>query len=327
MSLIMLIREPPKLYLDTNHLINIAKVRKGTPIRDEVRNAYTAIDEYIRGRHVGLIFEPTRALEWVEGSATLESATEIADVIDSAKLQYEIEFDMIVYLREVLTELKRLDPSLCLPEYEIVHVRILGQSVRRAMGVLRTTVPEFFVESQLLPGSESLPVEVPCFSARWHVERSWEFKHNRPATCRERVDGHIAAYEQDRAAFLTRKKKSPQRGDLVDWMKRYLNVDRILKKLNENVEIDSLLEVVEIERCPAVWLFIKAHEKRIRAGNDAKENDVDDWLSLSVVPYADLVMAERNLRAFMIQAQPQLDVKVTHDPNYAAAVLNEWFGG
>lgn len=321
----MLIRVPPKLYLDTNHLINIAKVRKGAPVRNEVRAAYLVIDEYIRSRHVGLIFEPTMAIEWVDGNATIDSANEIADVIESAKLQYEIEFDTFVYLREVLSELNRLDSTLCLPEYEIMHVRIAGKSVRRAMGVLRSTVPEFFDEGELIPGSESLPVEMPFCPARWHVGQSWKFKHDRPATCRERVDGHIAAYEQDRAAFLVRNKKPPQPDDLIDWMKRNLKVDRILKKLNASDDIEHLLRSVEIERCPAIALFIKAHDKRIRAGNNAHENDSDDWSSVSIVPYADLVLTERSLRAFILQAEPSLDSKVTHDPNHAVTVLAAWF--
>ena len=321
----MSILKPLKLYLDTNHLINIAKVRKGTSIPDEVRPAYLAIDECIRNRHVGVIFEPAMTLEWVDGNATLESAYEIADVIESAKLQYEIEIDTFVYLHEVLCELKRLDSSLCLPEYEIMHVRIADKSVRRALGVLRSSVPEFFDEGELLPGSESLPIDVPFSPVRWHVERSWKFKHERNAAFRERVDGHAAAYEQDLDSFRERNKKPLQTNDMVDWMKRFLKVDRILRKLNADVDVDHLLRSIKIERCPAVDLFTKAHEKRIRAGNTVKDNDSDDWSSVAVVPYADVVLTERNLRAFLIQANPNLDSKVTHDPRQAMAVLVKWF--
>ena len=321
----MSILKPPKLYLDTNHLINIVKVRKGISIRDEVRPAYLAIDDCIRNRHVGVIFEPAMALEWVDGNATLESAYEIADVIESAKLQYEIEIDTFVYLHEVLCELKRLDSSLCLPEYEIMHVRIADKSVRRALAVLRSSVPEFFDEGELLPRRESLPIEVPFRSVREYVDQSWRFKHEHDAIFRERVDGHAAAYEQDLETFRKRKKEPLQTNDIVDWMKRFLNVDRILKKSNADVNVDHLLRSIKIERCPAVDLFTKAQEKRIRAGNRVKDNDSDDWLSVAVVPYADVVLTERNLRAFLIQANPSLDSKVTHDPKQAMAVLTKWF--
>ena len=122
-----------------------------------------------------------------------------------------------------------------------------------------------------------------------------------------------------------RKKKSPQPDDLIDWMKRYLKVDRILKTLNAAVDIDQLLWSVEFKRCPAIDLFIKAHDQRIRSGNDAHENDSDDWSSVSIVPYADLVLTERNLRAFIRQAEPSFDSKVIHNPNDAVTVLAAWF--
>ena len=91
------ILEAPKLYLDTCHLINIAKVRRSDiSVPENRRSAYSQIDECIRSRHFGLIFNPAAPLEWVDGGATLETALEIADVVDSAKLQYEIEMDKIV---------------------------------------------------------------------------------------------------------------------------------------------------------------------------------------------------------------------------------------
>jgi hypothetical protein len=321
----MSIVEPLKLYLDTNHLINIAKVRKAAVIPDEVRTAYSAIDEYIRSWQVGLIFQPTTVLEWVDGNATIESANEIAEVVDSAKLQYEFDTDTFVYLHEVLRELKRLDSNLCLPDYEILHVRAEGKLVRRGLGVLLHSVPEFFDDCVLPPGSESLPVEMPFGSARSHVQQSWSFQHDRPAMSRERVEGHFAAYGEDLAIFQMRKKKPVQADDIVGWMKRFLNVDRILTKLNTDVNVDRLLRSVEIQRCPAIDLYIKAHQKRLRAGNNANENDADDWSSVvPVVPYADLVLTERSLRAFIVQADPSLDAKVAHDPNRIATAIAEY---
>lgn len=323
----MSIVAPPKLYLDTNHLINIANACKGALIRDEVSKAYWAIGEHIRSGHVGLIFLPTMALEWVDGNATIESAVEIADMIDSAKLKYEFEADTFVYLHEVVRELKRLDASLCLPEYEIMHVRVIGKSARRAMGVLRCSVPEFFDESESLSDSESMSVDVPFAPACMHVQQSWKFKHEKPAACRERVDGHIAAFTQDLDVFRSRNKMPIRDDDLIGWMKRFLKVDQILTKLNTNVDVDLLLRSVERTRCLAIDLYFKAHEKRIRAANKPDENDSDDWSSVAVVPYADLVLTERRLRSFIVAADPSLDSKVTHDPNQAESFLSDWFKG
>jgi hypothetical protein len=92
-------------------------------VPDEVKPAYELLDDCIRNRHFGLIFSRAAALEWVDGNATLESALEIASVIDSAALQYEIELDTFIYLHEVLNQLREEHPDLVLPHFEILFVR------------------------------------------------------------------------------------------------------------------------------------------------------------------------------------------------------------
>ena len=79
---------PPKLYLDTNHLINIAKLRgrKALP-SEKFTQAYREIDEYIGTGVCGIIFNPDTPLDWADGRATREAARQIAAVIGSAKLQ------------------------------------------------------------------------------------------------------------------------------------------------------------------------------------------------------------------------------------------------
>ena len=89
---------PPKIYLDTNHLINITRARKSV----SPDSAYSIIDRLLRSGRIGIIFSPAVALDWVAGDATIESAKEIAEVVDSAQLQYEIEPDSIVFLHEIL---------------------------------------------------------------------------------------------------------------------------------------------------------------------------------------------------------------------------------
>ena len=320
-----LILEPPRIYLDTCHLINIAKVRNANDsVPENRRAAYAQIDDLIRNRHFGLIFNPAAPIEWVKGKATLESALEIASVVDSAILQYELETDTFVYLYEVLKELNRLNPTLSLPEYEILHVWDCNRAVKRALAVLVNVVPSFFDEGQLPDNAESLPEDVPFGTARDAVERAWKFKHERPRVVQERVNGYIDAFDRDLDTFEKRKSKSIQQQDIIDWMKRFLKVDRILNALNSHVDVDDLLSNVDVSRCRAVNLFLKAREKRIRAAHPPHENDVDDWLYLPVVAYADLILTEKRLRTFMHQADPALAAKATHDPNRATEILTHW---
>ena len=288
------------------------------------REAYAQIDDFIRKQHFGLIFNPAAPIEWVDGNATLESALEIAQVVDSALLQYELEMDTFVYLHEVLKELHRLNPALSLPEYEILHVRDFNRTARRALAVLVNTVPSFFDEGELLDNSNELLPDVPFGTAREAVERAWKFKQERPHVVQERVDGYKDAFDRDLDTFGNRNSKSIQQRDIIEWMKRFLKVDRILNALNSEDDVDSLLSDVEIPRCPAVHLFLNAREKRLRAANAPHNNDVDDWLYLPAFAYADLVLTERNLRSFIQQADPALADKATHDPNRAVEILTKW---
>lgn len=320
-----LLLQAPKLYLDTNHLINIAKLRKGDrSVSGNRKEAYSLIDDCIRRRHFGLILNPLAAMEWVDGNATLESANEIADVIDSAALQYELEADTAVYLHEVLKELKRLDSRLSLPEYEILHVRSSGGAARRPWTVLEDRVPGYFDDGELVHKADFESQEVAFGTAREAVQWAWEFKHDRGQAFQERVNGYKAAFGQDLDALGMRKSKPIQKHEIIQWMKRFLKVDRVLNGLNTGVDVDGLLGKIEVERCPAVKLFLSAREKRIRAANLPDENEVDDWLFLPVVPYADLVLTERNLRSFIEQADPTLAAKATHDPNRAVEILRKW---
>jgi len=68
------VERPPKLYIDTNHLINIADLRHNRPLRWGSPDAYAFVDRCIR-QHFGIILNPHAALEWVEGKATKKQRT------------------------------------------------------------------------------------------------------------------------------------------------------------------------------------------------------------------------------------------------------------
>lgn len=312
----------PKLYLDTGHYVNIVKTRRNdSSVPEKFRASYSTLNQWIRDGRVGLIFNPASPLEWVDGQATLASATELADVVDSAKLAFEVESDSFVYLYEVLQELRRLDQTLVLPEFEVLFIRDSARGVKRAIPALLGSVPRFFDEGELLENAGLVPVELPCSPARTYVERAWEFKHSRPHVFQERVDGYSAALQQDLDTFGSRATKSIQARDIVEWMKHYLKADRIIADLNPSADADRLLAAVDISRCPGIDLFLKAREKRIRSGQPAKENDADDWISVPIAAYADVMLTERNLRSYLHQADKSLSQRVTHDPAQAVELI------
>ncbi len=322
-----LIMEVPKIYLDTKHLINIARLRNQSGVVPaDQQAAYKLIDEYIRDLHFGIIFNIAAPLDWVNGQATLDHANEIADIVDSAKLQYELDVDTFVYLHEVLKELKRQRVSLSVPNFEVFSVRSPELRVERPIPALLRDVPSFFNDDKLLPGSDQLRGKSIGFgSIRDYVGRAWALKEERPNVFQERINGFRAATRQDLDILNARENKTILRTDKIDWIKRRLKVDRILVSLNPEVDIDQVLGGIVLDNCPATSLYLKMHELRLRnVGQRIKDNDVDDWLYVPVISYADVVLTERNLAGYVKQADPVIAARVTDNPNDAVRLLQKW---
>src|SRR5208337_580108 len=128
-----------------NHLIGITKAR-----RSASATAYSSIDGYLRSGCFGIIFSPAAPFDWVDGKATIESAKEIAEIVDSARLQHEIEGDSFVFLHEIQAELRRLEPDIRLPNFDVLFLRDISKAVPRALPVLKNMVPGFFERGELL---------------------------------------------------------------------------------------------------------------------------------------------------------------------------------
>jgi hypothetical protein len=175
----------PKLYIDSAHLMNLYKVRHNLPIppknnaalQEQLRHAYAYIDVCIVTGQWALIFNPAAPLDWVDGSATLQSALEPASVVDSARLQYELEMDTFVYTSEVLDECRRVNPELTLPRLPVLHLRLPGGRYEPALGVL-AQIPGFLRDGDVpdYHRGTCMPRAVPVVSARRHVLQSMRFK-------------------------------------------------------------------------------------------------------------------------------------------------------
>lgn len=315
--------QPPKLYLDTAHLINIGKVRCGELVPAAVRDAYVYLDECIRIRHLGLIYSMPAALDWVDGSATIESAYKIADVLDSAKLRYFFEQDKFIFLQELLIECCRVEPNLKVPTIPILQVIETNGVIETALGTLAHEIPGYTEPSDLpkyMTDPSQLPRTVPVFTARQGVREAFRYKRENPETYQEREDGFIAALSQD---IEHRKLPELSVSDFISWAKRFLRIDRVLGHNNENIEVDQLLEKLNLENCPGTNLWFASRMKRISAGHPAQKNDVDDWIFLPVVPYCDITLTDSAFYEFILQGDRTLVDKVFADPNQAVTAIEK----
>lgn len=305
-----IIQRPPKIYLDTNHLSYIANIRKGQKLNDGLsEDAYRYIDNGLKS-HYGLIFNPYAAIEWIEGKATIVSVSEKATVVDSAKLKYVLEGDILVYTREILDQCHQQNQNIQVSDFPIFQNLSDNSQLSSALGVLISHVPDYLGENQRKRFEKQMPfpTKVPTFSAQQWVGETFKWKQKNPEICQERINGFKAALSED----IKRQNEyfaDPQQYR-KDWMKRYLKIDKILKSLNPEIDIDGILGSIDITKCPAVKLYWNVREKRMKSGNPPQDNDVDDYTFLPVVPYADIVLTERNLRAFILQADRNLESKV-----------------
>ncbi|MBI5863069.1 MAG: hypothetical protein HZB38_00880 [Planctomycetes bacterium] len=196
------IHAPQKLYLDTNHLINLAQLRRNK-LRGDIQS-YREIDRRIREQRCGLVFSEFSPLEWVEGAATPESAREIAAIFASASLVYQIKGDSMIWTSEVLRELHRIEPSVPALELPVIWVRRLGDMVSRALGIIATHGPDFVERESFIDGpplSPTVPTLVPNESFENVAASALEFRKRRPRAYRERTDGFAAALQEDLKAF------------------------------------------------------------------------------------------------------------------------------
>lgn len=317
----------PKIYCDTGHLVNIANLEHNpAKVREAFKDSYGTLRRWIADGSVALIFNPAAPLEWVDGGATLQTALQLAEVVDSARTSFEVETDKFVFLREVLDEIRRTDISLVLPEFEVFFLRTPGGAVRRPLPVLMREAPGYIDPAMLLEGAEKLPAEIPIGDAVTNVECAWNFRKNHTDAYRERIDGFRAAFEQDLDILGARSGKGIQPRDILEWLTRYLQVDLVIRQLNPNADTEALLNQVDIAGCPATRLFLDARERRIRAKEPVKDNDVDDWLTVPIAAYSDILLTERNLRSYLHQADPMLSERVFHNPNEAVLTLENRYG-
>jgi hypothetical protein len=251
----------------------------------------------------------------------LASASQIAAVIDSAKLKYVLEADTFVYTREILDQCHQQDQNIQVPDFPILQNLSDNSTLSSAYGILIADVPDYLEKNQRERFEKQMPfpTKIPTFSARTWVDETFKWKQKNPKIAQERIDGFKAALLED-IKWQNEYFADPHQYR-KDWIKRYLKIEKILKAFNPKINIDGILDRIDVTKCPAVKLYWNVREKSIKSGNLPQDNDVDDYIFLPVAPYTDIVLTEHNLRAFILQADNSLKSKVFADATEAVKTL------
>jgi hypothetical protein len=333
---------PVRLFLDTNHLIEIERLRSGNEFTkqsadDAKTTAYRKLNARLSTGAVALVFDLHVPLEWVDRKGTEKRAKEIARVVDSYPVRYDYDLDKFIWLREVLDECKRTTPKLQVPDFPILQCPSNGDLRANIFAILDKCVPGFFQDTQVSERDHTTQVKtqtamnlvsVHFGSVLDCVEAACRVKTNSPNRYRERVLGHRAAFDNDSRELHNRKDRKFNKNDVATWLRKYLRVDRILSALNPGVDVDSVLSKVDISRCPGTHLFLKTREMRLRDyTTKRKDSDVGDWSYVPILSYVDVALIEKNLRTYVIQADRKLEERVFAQPIEAAEAIENLLTG
>jgi hypothetical protein len=279
----------------------------------------------------GLIFNPIATMDWIDGKATLQSASDIAAVIDSARLKYTMpETVELIYVHEILDQCRKQNPNIKVPDLPPILQNISDNStITSALLILTTQVLDYAEKEkkekiERLQQAGLIQNKVPGFSALEWVEDILKRKISYPEDYQNRKDDFKDSLSEDikrRNEYFCDRERYRK-----DWIKRYLKIDKILKAFNPEIDVDVVLDDIHTENCPAVILYWTVREKRMKQGKPPTDNDVDDYMLIPVVPYADIVLIEKNLRAFILQADKNLKSKVFSNVSDALnALVNQKF--
>ncbi len=308
-----MIIKPPVVFLDTSHLIEIFNTRKGA--FEGKAESYKELDTLLRKGYLGVVFSQFQVLEWIGGDATEKSAREIVAVLDSAALKYQIEDDTFVFLSEVLAECSRIEPSLDLPEIQIIQT--WPPDCRKdALMVLWEYLESKGVSPDTVLGAEpASKISIKTMErVSDFVEEALKFKTDFSGSYQERINGFNDMYQEDKNIY--RSQKTITNKNRLNWLKKFLKVDTYLGAAGYKNRVDDILEKIEIKNCTAAGLWLKAWENFIsNYTRNSKNSDVHDWATVHVATYVDFMLTEGPLRHHITAVDANLGKKVfcNHD--------------
>jgi hypothetical protein len=299
---------PPMVYLDTNHLINISRLRAGAISSIAHVDSYRQLDLLIRQGRVAIVFSQAAPLDWVDKRADKQSAERIAAIVDSAQVVYVYENDYCLLVAEAIGQLRILRPDIDWPQLPKLQAYRVGHSVVSVSNQVQRLIP---IHWAMLSGNKSysdennLPAEYPAVSARDMSAMAIRFRDQNPEIYAERVAGFRYAMARD-----VRIKDEGGQISFVAWAKTYLGLDKIINSVAPSIDAAGLIAQIGLEACPGINLLFKARKRWVATGREPKDNDVDDWMFLPLAPYCDVMLTDRAHREVILQGDRSLRSRV-----------------
>ncbi len=170
---------PARVFIDTNHLIYMAKIAAGQSLPPDLerrRLAYLSLTKMIHRGQITPLFYEVQAWEWLRDNPSLARAKKLAALLDASPQLMMVESDPTVFAAELLTEVGRLFPHLGIPDLPLVRhfsmTNPVATYLSKFRSVLRTIRRERAVETLSKPNSVTLFLEL-CFPEIRNGAHKW----------------------------------------------------------------------------------------------------------------------------------------------------------
>ena len=179
-------------------------------------------------------------------------------------------------------------------------------------------MPNYF-ENIILPSE--FPEEIPFATARDYALETFKWRQKKEETLLQTVVHFRESLLED-IDNADEYFKDPDRHHR-NWVKSFLKIDLILNAYNslQKGTVDFLTDKINFNNCPATKLYFQVRDIRIKNRKPPDDNDVDDWMYISILPYADISIIERKMKNLILQADNSYINRVFHDPDKAVEAI------
>ncbi len=304
---------PLHLFLDTNHAINIARLRvggqlRGKPDLSRVR-AYRQLDEWIKSACFIPLFCETMTYEWMRAQSDA-IALQVAAVFDSACCVKQVLPDPLVYIVEAMNECLRQDPSIDYTAHEVVReMRFDGELVRW----FTKHWPDKTEHPTVVAGAASLNDR---FSVVGFVQAVASGFRGSPTNWSIALKGESTRLKATRET-IARSGDSKAAPEIARryFLRSALWIDRVLASCAPNADINALLRGIEWDACPALDLYFRSYWNYAKANREPKQGDFVDLTMFPPLAYTDVGLIENRMHEILRQSRREWDdTRVFRDP-------------
>lgn len=300
---------PVRVYVDTNHLINLTRIRCGKTryIPSTRIAAYRRLNSWLVQGFVRLVYSRAIAIEWCEGVRSHPDGwSGLADIArlfeDSHRVcgVWEVDFDRATYAAEALFALglgETLDLS------PLIWRRGDGWS---NAWKLRTYFDEWSGADCETPSPEQFPTfREELFALTQALERG-------EIDAQERIDGWREAHRQTRET--ARQFRTIDARFLHAFLEHQLSLSEAIQRIDPECDGRERIRAIQPAQCPILWTYLRAVWMYAKEKEATKVNDADDWGQAHAAVLADATLTERALASYLTAANPSIRERVIFDP-------------